>query len=97
MPLPQRAGDRRAGGLFGPTDSGLDLVVAWHLFDAPARRMLRDGVGATDAEWLRGAAWAFQQAMGLGWYYAESNPAMSALSISTVSRLLGDHKLRALI
>lgn len=45
----------------------------------------------------RRAPWAFQQAMELGWYYAESNPAMSALGISTVSRLLGDDELRALI
>ena len=33
-----------------------------------------------DLEWWRGAAWAFQQAMGLVWYYRETNPGMSALS-----------------
>jgi aminoglycoside phosphotransferase (APT) family kinase protein len=84
------------GGGFGPADRALDLVAAWHLFDAPARQVLRAGVGAEEAEWLRGAAWAFQQAIGLGWYYAESNPPMSALGLSTVRRLLTDDELSAL-
>ncbi|AZS41099.1 MULTISPECIES: phosphotransferase [Microbacterium] len=85
------------GGSFGPADPALDLVVAWHLFDAPTRRILRDDVGADDVEWHRGAAWALQQALGLGWYYEASNPIMSALGISTVRRLLADAGLSALI
>ena len=88
------AGVLDSGG-FGPADRALDLVAAWHLFDAPARALVRSGVGATDVEWLRGAAWALQQALGLVWYYQESNPAMSALGTSTVSRLLADDELRA--
>lgn len=84
------------GGGFGPADRALDLVCAWHLFDAPARQVLRESVGAGDVEWLRGAAWAFQQAIGLGWYYEESNPAMSALGLSTLRRLLDDPELSAL-
>ena len=28
----------------------------------------------TSLEWERSKAWAFQQAMGLVWYYADSNP-----------------------
>lgn len=85
------------GGGFGPADRALDLVVAWHLFDGPARRVLRDGVGADDVEWLRGAAWSLQQALGLGWYYEQSNPEMSALGLSTVRRLLADPELAALL
>ncbi|PRB15182.1 phosphotransferase [Microbacterium sp. MYb62] len=85
------------GGGFGPADRALDLVAAWHLFDAPARQVLRDGVGAGDVEWSRGAAWAFQQAIGLGWYYEESNPPMSMLGVSTVRRLLADPGLAALL
>lgn len=85
------------GGGFGPADRALDLVCAWHLFDAPAREVLRAGVDAGTIEWLRGAAWAFQQAIGLGWYYEESNPDMSALGLSTLRRLLGDRELSALI
>ncbi len=81
-----------AGG-FGPADRSLDLVVAWHLFDEPARTRLRDAVGASEAEWLPGAGWALQQAMGLVWYYAESNPVMAELGRSTVARLLDDEEI----
>ena len=94
------SGDRLVGvldgGGFGPADRALDLVAAWHLFDAPRRRRVRDLVGAHDIEWARGAAWALQQAMGLVWYYEATNPAMSALGLSTMNRLLGDDELTAL-
>lgn len=94
------SGDRLAGvldgGGFGPADRSLDLVAAWHLFDAPRRRLVREHVGASDVEWQRGAGWALQQAMGLGWYYEDSNPAMSALGLSTMRRLLDDSELTSL-
>lgn len=89
------AGVLDAGG-FGPADAALDLVVSWHLFDADRRRLVRERLGAGDVEWLRGAAWALQQAMGLVWYYEDSNPAMSALGLSTMRRLLDDPELRSL-
>ncbi|WP_244632495.1 hypothetical protein [Microbacterium sp. Se63.02b] len=85
------------GGGFGPADRALDLVAAWHVFDAPARQVLRDEVGAGEIEWRRGAAWAFQQAIGLGWYYEESNPEMSALGLSTLRRILADPELSSLV
>lgn len=94
------AGDRVVGvldgGGFGPADRALDLVAAWHLFDASRRCMVRERVGASDVEWQRGAGWALQQAMGLGWYDEDSNPAMSALGLSTVRRLLDDAELMSL-
>ena len=76
------------GGAFGPADPALDLVAGWHMLDAPRRQLLRDALGSGDIEWQRGAAWAFQQAIGLVWYYRTSNPAMSALGKSTLERLL---------
>lgn len=86
------ANDRLVGvldaGWFGPADPSLDLVCAWHLFDEPARSILRDAVRADDLEWERGAAWAFVQAMGLVWCYHSSNPAMALLGKSTLQRLL---------
>lgn len=81
------------GGGFGPADRALDLVCAWHLFDRDARARLREVVGATDAEWRRGAAWALQQAMGLVWYYPVSNPPMAELGRSAVARLLADGEI----
>jgi aminoglycoside phosphotransferase (APT) family kinase protein len=83
-------------GGFGPADPALDLVAAWHLFDADRCAIIRDGLGADAVMWHRGAAWALQQAMGLVWYYETSNPAMSALGLSTVRRLLEDEELARL-
>ncbi len=83
-------------GGFGPADRALDLVAAWHLFDAPRRRIIRDRLGSDEVEWMRGAAWALQQAMGLVWYYEESNPVMSDLGRATMRRLLDDPELSAL-
>lgn len=81
------------GGAFGPADPGLDLVVAWHLFDEPGREVIRRRLDVSACEWQRGAAWALQQAMGLVWYYEDSNPAMSSLGLTTVRRLLTDPEL----
>lgn len=72
---------------FGPADPALDLVAAWHLFDAPAREVLRARLGCDDVEWARGAAWALVQALGLPWYYDTTNPQMAALGRSTLTRL----------
>lgn len=81
------------GGGFGPADPALELVCAWHLFDRHARSVLREELGSDELEWSRGAAWAFVQAMGLVWYYRESNPTMRALGLSTVRRILGDDEI----
>ena len=62
------------GGGFGPADPALDLVGAWHLLDTSRRSIVRDALGCSDVQWRRGMAWAFAQAMGLVWYYRESNP-----------------------
>ena len=77
------------GGL-GPADPALDLVVAWHLLDPGPRQVLRDDLGCDWLEWERGKAWAFEQAMGLVWYYVESNPAMSRMGRRTLHRLVAD-------
>jgi len=87
------AGGRLVGlldtGGFGAADPALDLVSAWHLLDAAPRRMLRTVLGSDDLEWERGMAWAFEQALGLVWYYDVSNPAMSSLGRRTLTRLFG--------
>lgn len=87
------AGVLDTGG-FSSADPALDLIAAWHLFDAEARSVFRDALSASAAEWQRGAAWAFQQAMGLVWYYQTSNPEMAQLGRSTLTRILHDAELR---
>lgn len=85
------AGVLDVGGL-GPADPALDLVCAWHLLDAGPRRQLRTDLRCGDAEWERGKAWAFQQAMGTVWYYERSNPPMSLMGRRTLDRLLDDDR-----
>jgi aminoglycoside phosphotransferase (APT) family kinase protein len=80
------AGLLDVGGL-GPADPALDLVAAWHLLETGPRQVFRDELGCADLDWARGQAWAFEQAMGLVWYYADSNPAMSRLGRRTLRRL----------
>ncbi|NEB01235.1 aminoglycoside phosphotransferase family protein [Streptomyces sp. SID13726] len=85
-------GDRLSGvldtGGFGPADPALDLVGAWHLLQAGPREVLRPTLGSDDLEWERGKAWAFEQAMGVVWYYVESNPTLSAMGRRTLGRIL---------
>jgi aminoglycoside phosphotransferase (APT) family kinase protein len=81
------AGVLDVGGL-GPADPALDLVSAWHLLEAGPRRVLRDDLRCGDLEWRRGQAWAFQQAMGLVWYYDTTNPPMARLGRRTLARLM---------
>ena len=77
-------------GDLGPADPALDLVAAWHLLEAGPRQLLRGDLGSDDLEWERGKAWAFEQAMGLVWYYAGSNPAMSSMGRRTLQRIQAD-------
>jgi len=76
------------GGGFAPADPALDVVSAWHLLGTESRALLRRELRSSDLEWQRAAAWAFQQAMGLVWYYQHTNPAMSELGRITLSRIL---------
>ena len=78
------------GGL-GAADPAVDLVVAWHVLDDDPRSAFRERLGVDDLRWQRGMAWAFQQAMGLVWYYETSNPAMSAVGRRTLERILAAH------
>ncbi|MGW0903364.1 aminoglycoside phosphotransferase family protein [Streptomyces sp. NPDC002853] len=85
-------GDRLSGvldtGGFGPADPALDLVSAWHLLQPGPREVLRRTLACDDLEWERGKAWAFEQAMGVVWYYVESNPTMSKMGRQTLARIL---------
>lgn len=77
------------GGLCA-ADPALDLVCAWHLLDTVRRGVLRNRLGCGEAEWRRGRAWAFEQAMGAVWYYADSNPALSRGCRRTLERIVSD-------
>jgi len=77
------------GGV-GPADPALDLLCAWNVLESGSRQTMRRLLGCDDVEWARGRAWAFQQAMGLVWYYVESNPVMSEMGRRTLERIMRD-------
>ncbi|MET9555411.1 aminoglycoside phosphotransferase family protein [Streptomyces sp. NPDC006645] len=85
---PSRLGGVLDTGGFAPADPALDLVGGWHLLDRGPRDVLRRELGCDDLTWERGKAWAFAQAMGLVWYYVESNPTMSTMGRRTLGRVL---------
>ena len=86
------SGARLAGlldvGGTGAADPALDLVGAWHLLDDGPRTVFREALGVGDASWARGTAWAFEQAIGLVWYYRATNPLLSAQGRRTLARIL---------
>jgi aminoglycoside phosphotransferase (APT) family kinase protein len=71
----------------GPADPALDLMGLWSLFDDDRRQIVRRELNCTDLEWARGQAWAFQQAMGVVWYYVSTNPTMADLGRRALSRI----------
>jgi aminoglycoside phosphotransferase (APT) family kinase protein len=75
-------------GGFAPADPALDLVAAWHLLGDCERNELRMQLECDDTQWQRGMGWALQQAIGLVWYYATSNPAMAMCGHRTLNRLV---------
>ena len=63
----------------------------WHAGEQPhqgTRQVLRERLGCDDLEWERGKAWAFEQSMGVVWYYVDTNPAMSYMGLRTLGRIL---------
>lgn len=74
-------------GGFAAADPALDLVACWHLLDEEPRQVVREALWCSEVEWRRGMAWAFQQAMGLVWYYEQTNPVMSRWGRRTLERI----------
>jgi hypothetical protein len=71
---------------------GDDLAARFPLRPGDAEATRRWHLGCGDLEWQRGQAWAFEQAMGVVWYYAETNPAMSRMGCTTLERILADSR-----
>jgi aminoglycoside phosphotransferase (APT) family kinase protein len=78
------------GGGFGAADPALDLVCAWHVLGSGARALVRRELACSDLQWERGKAWAFEQAVGVNWYYLDTNPPMAEMGRTTLERLLAE-------
>jgi aminoglycoside phosphotransferase (APT) family kinase protein len=64
------------GGL-GVGDPAADVMAAWKLFSADARRAFREALAVDGATWARAKGWALSQALGaLSYYTLETNPVL---------------------
>lgn len=64
-------------GAAGVGDPACDLIVAWELFDAPTRALLRAELAIDDATWARGRGWALSTAIIALPYYQHTNAFMA--------------------
>ncbi|MFC4911531.1 aminoglycoside phosphotransferase family protein [Actinomadura gamaensis] len=86
------AGGRLSGvldfGTVGVGDPACDLMPAWTVLSAPARRDFREALEPDEPTWLRGRGWAFSMALlGLP-YYRETNPPFAAMCRRTIDAVL---------
>jgi len=77
-------------GSLGIGDPTVDLHGAWEILDPPAREIFRARVGADDAEWLRGRAWALAIALGTFPYYWKTMPARMRDRLAMARSALAD-------
>lgn len=76
-------------GLCGVGDAACDLLSAWSMFDAPARDVFRASLGASEAEWQRGAGWALSMAV-IFLPYAYEHGLPCDMSEKMIERLMED-------
>lgn len=86
------AGVLDCGG-FAAADPALDVIAGWHLLDDGPRAVFRAKLGVDDLEWERSKAWAFEQAIGAVWYYADTNATMSQMGRKTLERIVSNTNL----
>ncbi|MFI7382365.1 aminoglycoside phosphotransferase family protein [Streptomyces sp. NPDC049813] len=74
----------------GTGDPAVDLLAAWYVLDAPARKVFR-AAAAPDADtWARGRGWALTVAAHELAYYQESNPFMARTAARTIDAVLAE-------
>ncbi|MFE4974406.1 aminoglycoside phosphotransferase family protein [Kitasatospora sp. NPDC056651] len=74
----------------GVGDPTADLIPAWNLLPAAARPAFRAAVGADEAMWARGRAWAFSIALVTIPYYRHTDQARTANARRVVREVLAD-------
>ncbi|WP_329448190.1 aminoglycoside phosphotransferase family protein [Streptomyces sp. NBC_01426] len=76
-------------GTVGTGEPATDLIPAWNLLPASARRVYRDAVDVDDATWARGRGWALSMAVIQLPYYRRTNPIISANARHVIREVLG--------
>jgi aminoglycoside phosphotransferase (APT) family kinase protein len=77
------------GGL-GVGDPACDLMVAWNLFSAHSRDILRAALPVDDATWMRGRGWALSMGLIALPYYQSTNPVLAGIARRTIAEVLAD-------
>ncbi|MDK9500577.1 aminoglycoside phosphotransferase family protein [Streptomyces katrae] len=77
-------------GTVGLGEPAVDLIPAWNLLPAPARRVFRERVGADGASWARGRGWALSMAVVQLPYYRRTNGVISANARHVIREVLAD-------
>lgn len=77
-------------GDLGLGDPAMDLMIAWTLFDPPARAVFRAALAPSPEAWARGRALAFAKAVAAIPYYRRSNPGFRDVMLRTLARVLED-------
>ena len=77
-------------GALGVGDPACDLMVAWELFDAESREVLRTELAVDDATWERGRGWALSTAIVALPYYQHTNAFMAAQARHKLAVVLGE-------
>jgi aminoglycoside phosphotransferase (APT) family kinase protein len=75
-------------GSAGYADAAQDLTPAWAVFDERTRQVFREATGADDASWLRGRAFALEQAVGGVLYYTPRGHPLGDVMARTLRRIL---------
>ncbi|MEV5729115.1 aminoglycoside phosphotransferase family protein [Streptomyces pharetrae] len=87
------AGDRVSAvidfGTVGMGEPAADLIPAWNLLPASARRVYREAVDVDDATWARSRGWALSMAVIQLPYYRKTNPIISANARYVIREILG--------
>ncbi len=72
----------------GVGDPACDLGIAWELFDASSREVLRAELDVDDATWDRSRGWALCTAMWARPYYLHTNLVMVAQARRKIAAVL---------
>jgi aminoglycoside phosphotransferase (APT) family kinase protein len=77
-------------GAAGVGDPAVELMPAWSLFDAAARRVFREAVGCDEDTWQRGRGWALISSLMALPYYEKTFPGIVAESHRKIAAVLED-------
>ena len=70
-------------------DPATDYLMAWMLFEPEERAIMRSALGADDATWARGQAWALILSLVFT-AHGDDDPGMYAIGQAGIRRVLGD-------